>query len=156
MKKILVMTGEVLKNQAKGHVTKHVLKRLEENPPPEDIRTIPIIIEDRCIMCGTCVNVCPTHCLEMEKDDKDNGMILLHTPQCMWCGHCQTYCPKDAIHIDRNPATSVLFSYNVRQDYKMLVAKGSFKGKKEEKMLKDKIDAGGKKLEELEKFRSGK
>ncbi|MBY9001380.1 MAG: 4Fe-4S dicluster domain-containing protein [Candidatus Heimdallarchaeota archaeon] len=156
MKKILVMTGEILKNQAKGHVTKHVLKRLEENPPPEDIRTIPIIIEDRCILCGTCVDVCPTHCLEMVKDDKDNGMILLHTPQCMWCGHCQTYCPKDAIHIDRNPETSVLFSYNVRQDYSMLVAKGSFKGKKEEKMLDEKIAEGGKKLEELEKFRSGK
>ncbi len=156
MKKILVMTGEVLKNQAKGPVTKHVLKRLEENPPPEDIRSIPIIIEDRCILCGMCVNVCPTSCLEIEKDDKENGMIWILTPQCMWCGHCQTYCPKDAIHIDRNPATSVLFSYNVRQDYSMLTAKGSFKGEKADKKLEEKIAEGGKKLEELEKFRSGK
>lgn len=155
MKKILVMTGEVLKNQVKGPVTKHVLKRLEENPPPEDIRSIPIIIEDRCILCGMCVNVCPTSCLEIEKDDKENGMIWILTPQCMWCGHCQTYCPKDAIHIDRNPATSVLFSYNVRQDYAMLTAKGSFKGEKADKKIEEKIAEGGKKLEEIAKFRSG-
>ncbi len=103
-----------------------------------------------------CVKVCPTGCLEIEKDDKDNGMIWIHTPQCMWCGHCQTYCPKDAIHIDRNPATSVLFSYNVRQDYSMLTAKGSFKGEKADKKIEEKIAEGGKKLEELEKFRSGK
>ena len=73
MKKILVMGGEALKNQAKGPVTKHVLKQLADHPPAEDVRTIPAIDEERCIMCGTCVNVCPTHCLGIEKENKDNN-----------------------------------------------------------------------------------
>ena len=155
MKKILVMGGEALKNQAKGPVTKHVLKRIADHPPPEDIRTIPRIIEDRCIMCGTCVNVCPTHCLGMEKDDKDNGMIWLQRAQCMWCGHCQTYCPKDAIHIDRDPVLSnSLFSFNVRQDYEMICAKGTFKGEKADKKLKELVEEGGKLIEEIEEYRS--
>ncbi len=154
MKKVLVMGGEALKNQAKGPVTKHVLKRIEDHPPPEDIRTIPRIIEDRCIMCGTCVKVCPTHCIEMDKDNKDNGMIWLNVPQCMWCGHCQTYCPKDAIHIDREPALSnSLFSFNNRQHFEMICAKGSFKGEKADKKLEELIDEGGKKLKYLEEFR---
>ncbi|MCG3225459.1 MAG: 4Fe-4S binding protein [Candidatus Heimdallarchaeota archaeon] len=154
MKKVLVMGGEALKNLAKGPVTKHVLKRIADHPPPEDIRTIPRIIEARCIMCGTCVTVCPTHCLGMEKDDKDNGMIWLQRAQCMWCGHCQTYCPKDAIHIDREPALSnSLFSFNNRQDYEMICASGSYKEEKADKKLEDLIEEGGKKLKYLEEFR---
>ncbi len=154
-KKLLVMGREVIKNQAKGPVTLHISERLEKHPPPEDIRTIPRIIEEKCIMCGTCVKVCPTHCLWMEKDDKDNGMIWLLRPQCMWCGHCQTYCPKDAIHIDREPSLSVsLFSFNVRQDYEMICAKGSFKGEKAEKKLAEVIEEGAKTIKEIEEFRS--
>jgi len=154
-KKILVMGGEALKNQVKGPVTLHVVERIGKYPPPEDIRTVPRIIEDRCIMCGTCVDVCPNHCLWIEKDDKDNGMIWFLSPQCMWCGHCQTYCPKDAIHVDRDPSSSnTLFSFNVRQDYEMLCAKGSFKGEKAEKKLAEVIEEGGKKLKEIEEFRS--
>ena len=153
-KKILVMGGEALKNQVKGPVTKHVLKQLEAYPPPEDIRTIPKIDEERCIMCGTCVNVCPTHCLGIEKENKDNGMIWILRPQCMWCGHCQTYCPKDAIHIDTDPALSyTLFSFNVRQDFEMLTAKGNFKGEKADKKLEELIEEGGKRLKEIEEYR---
>ena len=154
MKKILVMGGEALKNQAKGPVTKHVLKQLADHPPAEDVRTIPAIDEERCIMCGTCVNVCPTHCLGIEKENKDNGMIWILRPQCMWCGHCQTYCPKDAIHIDKDATLSyTLFSFNVRQDYDMLVAKGSFKGDVADKKLQELIEEGGKKQKEIEEFR---
>lgn len=155
MKKILVMGGEALKNQAKGPVTKHVLKRIADSPPPADIRTIPRIIEDRCIMCATCVDVCPTHCLGIEKDDKDNGMIWLNVPQCMWCGHCQTYCPKDAIHIDTDPTLSyTLFSFNNRQHFEMLTSKGKYKGDTADKKLEELINEGGKKMKEIEKFRS--
>jgi formate hydrogenlyase subunit 6/NADH:ubiquinone oxidoreductase subunit I len=154
MKKVLVMGGEALKNQAKGPVTKHIVKRITEDPAPEDIRTIPSIDEDRCIMCSTCVNVCPTGCLGIDKENKDNGMIWILRPQCMWCGHCQTYCPKDAIHIDRDPNLSnTLFSFNVRQDYDMLVAKGSYKGDVADKKLQELIEEGGKKLKEIEEFR---
>jgi len=154
MKKVLVMGGEALKNHAKGPVTKHVLKQIADSPPPEDIRTIPRIIEDRCILCGTCVKVCPNSCLEIDKENKENGMIWLLKPQCQWCGHCQTYCPVDAIHCDRDPNLSVsLFSFNVRQDYEMLVAKGSYKGDVADKKLQELIDEGGKKIKEIEEFR---
>ena len=105
-------------------------------------------------MCGTCINVCPTSCLGMDKENKDNGMIWILRPQCMWCGHCQTYCPKDAIHIDVDPNLSnTLFSFNVRQDYDMLVAKGSYKGDVADKKLQELIEEGGKKIKEIEEFR---
>jgi formate hydrogenlyase subunit 6/NADH:ubiquinone oxidoreductase subunit I len=154
VKKVLVMGGEALKNQAKGPVTLHVLKRIEKHPPPGDIRTIPKILEDRCILCGMCTKVCPTHCIEIDKENKDNGMIWLLRPQCMWCGHCQTYCPTDAIHIDTDPLKSVsLFSFNIHQDYEMLVAKGSYKGTVADKKLEELIAEGGKKIKEIAEYR---
>ena len=72
----------------------------------------------------------------------------------MWCGHCQTYCPKDAIHIDREPALSnSLFSFNNRQHFEIICAKGSFEGDKADKKLEELIAEGGKKLKYLEEFR---
>ncbi|MHA1685922.1 MAG: DUF362 domain-containing protein [Candidatus Heimdallarchaeaceae archaeon] len=159
-KRPLVMTGEAVKNHVEGPVTLHVLKRLEKHPPPVDIRSFPIILEDRCILCGTCVKVCPTHCLEMDRENKDNGMIWILKPQCMMCGHCQTYCPKDAIFIDgtHDPEIkdrtndTLTFSFDIHHEYAMLVAKGTYKEKVEEKM-KELKELGDKRAEEREKFR---
>ncbi|MHA1401254.1 MAG: 4Fe-4S binding protein [Candidatus Heimdallarchaeaceae archaeon] len=134
------MTGEAIRNHAKGPVTKHVLKRLQENPPPEDIRAMPFIDMEKCILCGTCVKVCPTHCLGMEKEDKDNGMIWLHTPQCMICAHCETYCPKDCIHV--SGSEPLHFSFEMRTDFKIICAKGSFEGEKADKKLTELIESG--------------
>ncbi|UJG40166.1 MAG: 4Fe-4S binding protein [Candidatus Heimdallarchaeum aukensis] len=134
-KKILVMGGEAIRNHVKGPVTKHVLKRLEENPPPEDIRAIPVIESDKCILCGTCVKVCPTHCLTMEKENKDNGMIWILAPQCMFCAHCEIYCPKDCIHVSGQDPLE--FAFEMRTDYRMLCEKGSFAGKVAEKKIEE-------------------
>ncbi len=146
-KKILVMVEEAIKNHFKGPVTKHVLKRLEENPPPEDIRAMPIIDAESCILCGTCVDVCPTHCLGMEKDDKNNGMIWLLTPQCMVCAQCEAYCPKNCIHVSGQDPLH--FSYEVRTDYKIICAKGSYEGEKAENKILELKEEGEKKKKEL-------
>ena len=53
-----------------------------------------IIDREECIKCGTCVQQCHFHALEIQEDlvhDKD---------KCIWCGHCLAVCPKDAIMID--------------------------------------------------------
>lgn len=149
-KKLLTMGGEAIKNQALGPATMHVLKRIEKHPPPEDIRGLPKIIEERCILCATCIRVCPTHCLEIEKakgrEGKDNGMIWILRPQCMVCGNCQTYCPTDAIIVNGGEWLSATF--DLHHDYEMLVAKGTYKEK-----VKEKMEALRKQGDEVEKAR---
>jgi len=159
-KKTLVMMNEVLKNHVKGPVTLDVHSRLKKHPPPKDIRALPKIVEELCILCGTCVKVCPTHCLAIDRENKDNGMIWILKPQCMMCGHCQTYCPKDAIFIDggEDPtkedrtAESLTFSLDMHHDYEILVAKGTYKEKVETKM-KELLEEGEKRAKARAEFR---
>lgn len=54
-----------------------------------------IIDREECIKCGTCVEQCHFHALEIKDDE------LVHdSDKCIWCGHCLAVCPKDAIMID--------------------------------------------------------
>ena len=54
-----------------------------------------IIDREQCIKCGTCVEQCHFHALEIKDDE------LVHDKdRCIDCGHCLAICPKDAIMID--------------------------------------------------------
>ena len=54
-----------------------------------------IIDREQCIKCGTCVEQCHFHALEIKDDE------LIHDKdRCIDCGHCLAICPKDAIMID--------------------------------------------------------
>ncbi len=153
-KKTLVMTGEALRNHAKGPATLNAFVRIEKHPPPADIRGLPTIEEEKCILCGMCIKVCPTGCLGIDKasgkEGITNGMIWIFSSQCMTCGHCQTYCPKDAIHCDGGQWFQP--SFDIRMEYQMLTAKGSYKEKVDEKMAELKAE-GEKNKKEIEEFR---
>ncbi len=49
-------------------------------------------ITDNCMMCSTCVDVCPQNCIY-----SDNGIAVIKQENCLHCGNCYEVCPVDAI-----------------------------------------------------------
>jgi ferredoxin len=60
---------------------------------------LPHLNETRCTGAGDCVNVCPTHCLEMA------GQIpwLPRPGDCVSCTLCVIVCPADALTMSHGP-----------------------------------------------------
>ena len=50
--------------------------------------------EERCVECGACVGVCPSHALAMGPPDYK---LKFDMEKCLLCGHCVRACPVDAI-----------------------------------------------------------
>jgi NAD-dependent dihydropyrimidine dehydrogenase PreA subunit len=50
-----------------------------------------------CIGCATCVRVCPTDVLRIDK--KNNKAVIAYVQDCQICHLCRMYCPVDAITI---------------------------------------------------------
>ncbi len=57
-------------------------------------RRAPQFIDEECIQCARCVNICPAHALSLE-----NGKIRLKKNLCVRCYCCHEMCPKDAIKV---------------------------------------------------------
>jgi NAD-dependent dihydropyrimidine dehydrogenase PreA subunit len=55
----------------------------------------PKIDEKKCTGCGTCVDVCPVGCLEI--DSKKKKAKLARPDDCIKCGACEASCPAKAI-----------------------------------------------------------
>jgi ferredoxin len=88
-----------------------------------DCGVTPVFDGARCVLCGGCVDVCPTECLklvslsELEPDpalsaaventlgaDADlalNSAILKDEDRCIRCALCAQRCPVDAITMER-------------------------------------------------------
>ncbi len=76
---------------------------------------------ERCILCGGCVDVCPTVCLKivsldriartpeldlvlretLEEEAADSSAILKEEERCIRCGLCAQRCPTEAITMER-------------------------------------------------------
>lgn len=56
-----------------------------------------------CILCGLCVDVCPTDCITIARADhlalgsEDQSVLLLAEDQCIRCGLCVNRCPPGAL-----------------------------------------------------------
>lgn len=55
-----------------------------------------IVDRDKCIGCGTCVDVCPVGVYELDEEQKS---VPVHPEECIACLACVTECPSEAIEV---------------------------------------------------------
>ena len=73
------------------------------------IRTLPNIVTDACINCGTCESVCDTDASEPGKKaifaEYYDGRVVrtVDLETCTFCGKCAELCPVDAIDFSQSP-----------------------------------------------------
>ncbi len=68
------------------------------------------IVDDLCIGCSKCMNICPTHAIRVR-----NGKARLMDNRCIDCGECYRVCPVSAIIIEQDDFQKIY-------DYKYRVA----------------------------------
>lgn len=61
--------------------------------PKEKVMPRPIINEDECSGCGTCVDACPSGVLDLVND----VATPVNEDDCAGCGTCMEECPMGAI-----------------------------------------------------------
>jgi ferredoxin len=88
-----------------------------------DCGVTPVFDGNRCVLCGGCVDVCPTECLKLvplselgmtdelrsaiagtlggDADLKQNSAILKDEDRCIRCALCEQRCPVAAITMER-------------------------------------------------------
>jgi iron only hydrogenase large subunit-like protein len=68
------------------------------------------IVDDLCIGCSKCMNICPTHAIRVRR-----GKAKLMDNRCIDCGECYRICPVSAITIEQDDFSKIY-------DYKYRVA----------------------------------
>ena len=53
------------------------------------------VINDRCVVCKTCISYCPCMCIEIT----ENKTIKIDYTYCKGCGVCSTVCKPGAIEM---------------------------------------------------------
>ena len=54
------------------------------------------VINDKCIACGTCIEMCPMQTIELIDD-----IAHVNEKKCIGCGICAHHCPEEAIQLKR-------------------------------------------------------
>lgn len=63
----------------------------EAHKPAETFRGKPEFVEEDCVGCTACVQVCPTGALSFS-DSNTKRILLYRTDLCIFCGQCQMNC----------------------------------------------------------------
>ncbi len=69
----------------------HDRKKTKERPAPS-------FIDEKCIRCRRCIEICPAHALSLV-----NGSVSIDENKCIRCYCCHEMCPRDAIEIKKEP-----------------------------------------------------
>ncbi|GAJ10957.1 putative dissimilatory sulfite reductase B (dsrB), partial [marine sediment metagenome] len=70
----------------------------EPSIPPETFRGKPEYVEEECVGCGGCAQVCPARAIEVTEEVtgySGKRKLTLHYDHCIFCGQCQRYCPTE-------------------------------------------------------------
>jgi Pyruvate/2-oxoacid:ferredoxin oxidoreductase delta subunit len=60
----------------------------------------PVVDHDLCVLCDTCVDICPVEIIE-HIDDSDGEKIIFDLESCLGCGLCASNCPEEAISLEK-------------------------------------------------------
>lgn len=60
----------------------------------------PIVNHEICILCETCIDICPVGTIE-HVDDSDGEKIVMGLNICLGCGLCASNCPEGAISLEK-------------------------------------------------------
>jgi len=55
----------------------------------------PIVIEEKCVGCGDCVDICPQDVFEIQNDKS----VVVNADECVECESCIEACEEDAIEL---------------------------------------------------------
>ena len=67
---------------------------------------MPSVVNDNCVLCRTCVDVCPVGAFH-----EGDTMMVVDPDTCIDCGMCVSECPNNAIHpADESDAKWVQFN----------------------------------------------
>lgn len=92
------------------HTTMYPMERLPLSSRYRAIHKLLRLLEsgnERCIGCGLCEKICPSHCIRMDTRYDENGRkevseYTINFGRCIYCGLCAEVCPELAIvHGDR-------------------------------------------------------
>ena len=67
-------------------------------------RPQPEIIQERCIRCGKCIEVCPPKAVAKDKEKQ----VVIDYKKCISCFCCHEFCPEKAIKIRKNALRKLL------------------------------------------------
>ncbi|PJB67581.1 MAG: hypothetical protein CO094_03610 [Anaerolineae bacterium CG_4_9_14_3_um_filter_57_17] len=74
----------------------------EQKITPQLKTTSPLLPQikemDKCILCGFCVQVCPTRALAIH-EDRETTSLWLSSPLCVHCNKCMHVCPEKVIEM---------------------------------------------------------
>ena len=58
-------------------------------------KNVPIINQQKCTLCGKCVDVCPENVLAIEAE----SLVYAHPSACTMCAACESICPEQAVKV---------------------------------------------------------
>lgn len=61
------------------------------NPESQEIKKQMLFDSDKCVLCGTCVKICPQKAITIE-----NNKLTTDFDKCNYCRQCEVYCIKGA------------------------------------------------------------
>lgn len=81
-----------------------------------------------CCGCGTCVQVCPVHCIHMVKDEFGFSRTQLDAGKCVSCSACEAVCPVQSYSIEEDYEHTAFAAFAKKQDVRFSGSSGGMFG----------------------------
>lgn len=128
---VLILQGQGLL-KGLGLTLKHFFQReiTEQYPEvmpdlPERYRGCLQFDYTKCIVCGSCINVCPNNVLSMETAKIENSKkkrlvsYTINFQYCMFCNLCVEACPTSTLYFNQNFELAVADRDDIKMVYKL-------------------------------------